>query len=176
MDRIHDKANLHGGGVYSLIGNHEDNGFKQLMKTFENARIQTASRSNGLSKRAFELALNYALQRNQFNKSIINFPRIKVKLINIFLNIIACKIYNSSVTENFKNSNNNIISSSITKMICSNYCWVNSDASFLIHGSYGYAKEYEISRILCDSRIMSIFEGTSEIQANIIAKSLFKKI
>ena len=60
-------------------------------------------------------------------------------------------------------------------MLCSNYCWINADISFQIHGSYGYAQEFEISRILCDSRIMSIFEGTSEIQAGIIAKQIFKK-
>ena len=87
---------------------------------------------------------------------------------------MGSKIYNLHVTNNYKNSVENQLTSSITKMLCSNYCWVNSDISFQIHGSYGYAQENEISRILCDSRIMSIFEGTSEIQSGLIAKQIFK--
>ena len=158
----------------SLLGIEENVGFKQLMTTFENARIQTASRSNGLSKRSFELAFNYAKNRIQFGESIFTFPRIYQKLRNIFLNILGCKIYNLNVTNNYNNFKGNQLNSSITKMLCSNYCWVNSDISFQIHGSYGYAQEYEISRILCDSRIMSIFEGSSEIQAGLIAKQIFK--
>ncbi len=159
----------------SLLGIEENVGFKQLMTTFENARIQTASRSNGLSKRAFELAFNYSKNRIQFGKSIFAFPRIYQKLQSIFLNLVGCKIYNLNVTTNYNNSIGKQLNSSITKMLCSNYCWINADISFQIHGSYGYAQEFEISRILCDSRIMSIFEGTSEIQAGIIAKQIFKK-
>ena len=159
----------------SLLGIEENVGFKQLMTTFENARIQTASRSNGLSKRAFELAFNYSKNRIQFGKSIFAFPRIYQKLQSIFLNLVGCKIYNLNVTTNYNNSIGNQLNSSITKMLCSNYCWINADISFQIHGSYGYAQEFEISRMLCDSRIMSIFEGTSEIQASIIAKQIFKK-
>jgi len=158
----------------SLLGIEENVGFKQLMTIFENARIQTASRSNGLSKRAFELAFSYSKNRIQFGESIFAFPRIFQKLQNIFLNIVGSKIYNLHATNNYNHSVDNQLNSSITKMLCSNYCWVNSDISFQIHGSYGYAQEYEISRVLCDSRIMSIFEGTSEIQSGLIAKQIFK--
>ena len=158
----------------SLIGTDEGLGFKQLMSTFESARLQTAARSNGLSVRAFELALLYSLSRVQFDKKIFEFPRIYKKLVHMLINIFACKAFTLDVANDFEKKVRNTKESSMVKLFCANYAWINSDISLQIHGSYGYAQEYEISRILCDSRIMSIFEGTSEIQAGIIAKELIK--
>ena len=156
----------------ALLGGEEGQGFKQLMRTFEGARIQTAARAVGVARRALELGLDYALSRRQFSKAIINFPRVSDKLAANLVDFIAAREL-TYVAARAKDSGKRCdIEAGMAKLLAARAAWSNADASLQIHGGNGYALEYEISRVLCDARILNIFEGAAEIQAQVIARGL----
>jgi (2S)-methylsuccinyl-CoA dehydrogenase len=156
----------------ALLGGEEGQGFKQLMRTFEGARIQTAARAVGVARRALELGLNYALVRKQFGKSIIGFPRVSDKLAANLVDFITAREL-TYVAARAKDSGKRCdIEAGMAKLLAARTAWSNADASLQIHGGNGYALEYEISRVLCDARILNIFEGAAEIQAQVIARGL----
>ena len=159
-------------GDSALLGGEQGNGFKQLMRTFEGARIQTAARAVGVARRAFELGLSYALDRKQFGRPIFDFPRVSDKIAMMAVdNLVAREITYFAAREKDKGHRCDI-EAGMAKLLAARTAWVNADASLQIHGGNGYALEYEISRILCDARIMNIFEGAGEIQAQVIARGL----
>ena len=160
----------------ALLGGQEGQGFKQLMCTFEGARIQTAARAVGVAKRALELALDYALGRKQFGKSIINFPRVSDKIAMSLADFIAARELTYSAARAKDLGRRCDIEAGMAKLLAARAAWTNADASLQIHGGNGYALEYEISRILCDARILNIFEGAAEIQAQVIAKGLIGRL
>ena len=154
----------------SLLGGEEGRGFKQLMATFEGARIQTAARAVGVANRAFELGLQYAIDRKQFGQSIIHFPRVSDKIAMMAVDILMSReITYFSAREKDKGRRCDI-EAGMAKLFAARTAWTNADASLQIHGGNGYALEYEISRVLCDARILNIFEGAGEIQAQVVAK------
>ena len=154
----------------ALLGGEEGRGFKQLMATFEGARIQTAARAVGVAVRALELGLKYAMERKQFGQSIINFPRVSDKIAMMAVDILMSReITYFSAREKDKGRRCDI-EAGMAKLFAARTAWANADASLQIHGGNGYALEYEISRILCDARILNIFEGAGEIQAQVVAK------
>ena len=154
----------------SLLGAEQGRGFKQLMKTFEGARIQTAARAVGVAVRAMELALKYAQERKQFGKAILNFPRVSDKIAMMAVDILMSReITYFSAREKDKGRRCDI-EAGMAKLFAARTAWSNADSALQIHGGNGYALEYEISRILCDSRILNIFEGAGEIQAQVVAK------
>ncbi len=154
----------------SLLGGKEGEGFKQLMRTFESARIQTAARGVGVARRAFELGLAYALVRKQFGRPIIEFPRVSDKLAMMAVDtLMARELAYFSAREKDKGRRCDI-EAGMAKLFAARAAWANADASLQIHGGAGYALESEISRVFCDARILSIFEGSAEIQAHIIAR------
>ena len=158
-----------------LLGKTEGKGFRQLMETFETARIQTAARAVGVAQNAFDLGIKYANDRNQFGKPILNFPRVYGKLANIAVEIIISRqlTYFSS---NEKDANRRCdLQAGMAKMLSARVAWSAADSSLQIHGGNGFALEYEISRILCDARILNIFEGAAEIQAQIVARRLLER-
>ena len=159
----------------NLLGEEEGNGFKQLMETFESARIQTAARAVGVAQNALELGLSYALDRSQFGKQIVKFPRIFNKLVCMLVETtVARQITFLSASE----KDNDIrcdIEAGMPKLLGARVAWSNADSALQIHGGNGYALEYPISRVLCDSRILNIFEGAAEIQAQIVIKGLLSK-
>jgi len=158
-----------------LLGENEGNGFKQLMETFESARIQTAARAVGVSQNALELGVQYAKDRSQFGKAIIKFPRIFMKLAWMAMETtIARQITLFSAREK-DNEVRCDIEAGMAKLLAARVAWSNSDSALQIHGGNGYALEYPISRVLCDSRILNIFEGAAEIQAQIVVKGLLGK-
>lgn len=159
----------------ALLGAEQGNGFKQLMKTFEGARIQTAARAVGVARRAFELGLSYALDRKQFGRPIFDFPRVSDKIAMMSVdNLLARELTYFAAREKDKGHRCDI-EAGMAKLLAARAAWSNADASLQIHGGNGYALEYEISRILCDARILNIFEGAGEIQAQVIAKGLLSK-
>ena len=154
----------------SLLGAEQGRGFKHLMKTFEGARIQTAARAVGVAVRAMELALTYAQERKQFGKAILAFPRVSDKIAMMAVDILMSReITYFSAREKDKGRRCDI-EAGMAKLFAARTAWSNADAALQIHGGNGYALEYEISRVLCDARILNIFEGAGEIQAQVVAK------
>jgi (2S)-methylsuccinyl-CoA dehydrogenase len=159
----------------NLLGGVEGEGFKQLMATFESARIQTAARAVGVAQNALELGLAYARERVQFGKPIIAFPRVAGKLAWMATEtMIARQLAYFAARE--KDSDRRCdIEAGMAKLLGARVAWANADNALQIHGGNGYAEEYEISRVLCDARILNIFEGAAEIQAQVIARGLLER-
>ena len=156
----------------ALLGGEEGQGFKQLMRTFEGARIQTAARAVGVAKRALELGLDYAINRKQFGKAIIHFPRVADKLAMSLADFVMTRELTYAAARAKDSGKRCDIEAGMAKLLAARAAWSNADAALQIHGGNGYALEYEISRVLCDARILNIFEGAAEIQAQVIAKGL----
>lgn len=154
----------------ALLGGEEGQGFKQLMRTFEGARIQTAARAVGVARRALELALAYAQDRKQFGQSIIGFPRVADKLAMMQADMLMARELTYAAARAKDSGKRCDIEAGMAKLLAARCSWANADAALQVHGGNGYAVEYEISRILCDARILNIFEGAAEIQAQVIAK------
>ncbi|MBR3370539.1 MAG: acyl-CoA/acyl-ACP dehydrogenase [Rhodobacteraceae bacterium] len=156
----------------NLLGGVEGQGFKQLMQTFESARIQTAARAIGVAQNALEVALQYAQDRKQFGKSLIEFPRVASKLAMMAVEImIARQLTYFSARE--KDAERRCdLEAGMAKLLGARVAWAAADNALQIHGGNGFALEYQISRILCDARILNIFEGAGEIQAQVIARRL----
>ena len=156
----------------ALLGGEQGQGFKQLMRTFEGARIQTAARAVGVARRALELGLDYAVNRKQFGKSIIHFPRVSDKLAASLVDFVTARELSYAAARAKDSGKRCDIEAGMAKLLGARAAWSNADASLQIHGGNGYAVEYEISRVLCDARILNIFEGAAEIQAQVIARGL----
>ena len=158
----------------NLLGQEEGQGFKQLMQTFESARIQTAARAIGVAQSAFEIALGYAQDRRQFGKQLIDFPRVASKLAMMAVEImIARQLTYFSARE--KDAGRRCdLEAGMAKLLGARVAWASADNGLQIHGGNGFALEYPISRVLCDARILNIFEGAAEIQAQVIARRLLE--
>ena len=156
----------------SLLGENENSGFSQLMKTFESARIQTAARAVGVAQNALDLAISYASNRKQFNKSIINFERVYNKIAMMIIEIALGRQLTYFAAKNKDLGFRCDLEAGMAKLLCARIAWSCADNSLQIHGGNGYALEYDISRILCDARVLSIFEGSAEIQAQIISNRI----
>ena len=154
----------------ALLGGEEGQGFKQLMRTFEGARIQTAARAVGVARRAIELAFQYALDRKQFGQTIIRFPRVADKLAMMVTDMVMARELTYFAARAKDSGKRCDIEAGMAKLHAARVAWANADAGLQIHGGNGYAMEYEISRVLCDARILNIFEGAAEIQAQVIAR------
>jgi len=142
------------------------------MRTFEGARIQTAARAVGVARRALELGLSYALDRRQFGKPLIAFPRVADKLAMSLVDMVLARELTYAAARAKDSGKRCDIEAGMAKLIGARAAWSNADAALQIHGGNGYALEFEISRVLCDARILNIFEGAAEIQAQVIARGL----
>jgi len=158
----------------AVLGGEEGQGFKQLMRTFEAARIQTAARAVGVARRALELGLDYAQSRKQFGKALIQFPRVSDKLAMSLSDFVMARELTYAAARAKDTGKRCDIEAGMAKLLAARAAWSNADASLQIHGGNGYALEYEISRVLCDARILNIFEGAAEIQAQVIARGLLE--
>ena len=156
----------------SLLGENENSGFSQLMKTFESARIQTAARAIGVAQNALDLAISYASNRKQFNKSIINFERVYNKIAVMIIEIVLGRQLTYFAAKNKDLGFRCDLEAGMAKLLCARIAWSCADNSLQVHGGNGYALEYDISRILCDARVLNIFEGSAEIQAQIISNRI----
>ena len=156
----------------NLLGGEEGKGFKQLMETFESARIQTAARAIGVAQAALDVGMRYAGDRKQFGKSLIDFPRVSGKLAMMAVEImIARQLTYFSAREKDEGIRCDL-EAGMAKLLGARVAWANADNALQIHGGNGFALEYTVSRILCDARILNIFEGAAEIQAQVIARRL----
>jgi (2S)-methylsuccinyl-CoA dehydrogenase len=156
----------------NLLGGVEGLGFRQLMQTFESARIQTAARAIGVAQAAMEQALGYAQQRQQFGEPIINFPRVADKIAMMAVEIMIARQLTYFAARQKDSGKRCDLEAGMAKLLAARVAWANADNAVQIHGGNGFALEFPISRILCDARILSIFEGAAEIQAQVIARRL----
>ena len=147
-------------------------GFRQLMQTFEGARIQTAARAVGVARKALDLGIAYAIERQQFGKALRHFPRIADKISLMAVETVIARELTYFSARIKDEGGRCDIEAGMAKLLAARVAWTNADVSLQIHGGNGYALEYEISRILCDARILSIFEGAAEIQANVIGRAM----
>ena len=156
----------------NLLGGVEGQGFKQLMQTFESARIQTAARAIGVAQSAVEVGMKYAEDRKQFGKSLIEFPRVAGKLAMMAVEIMIARQLTYFSAWEKDHGQRCDLEAGMAKLLGARVAWACADNALQIHGGNGFALEYQISRILCDARILNIFEGAAEIQAQVIARRL----
>jgi (2S)-methylsuccinyl-CoA dehydrogenase len=158
----------------NLLGGVEGLGFKQLMQTFESARIQTAARSIGIAQAAMETALAYALDRIQFGQKIISFPRVSDKIAMMAVEIMIARQLTYRAARAKDDGRRCDLEAGMAKLLAARVAWACADNAVQVHGGNGFALEYPVSRLLCDARIMSIFEGAAEIQAQVIARRILE--
>ena len=156
----------------NLLGGVEGLGFKQLMQTFESARIQTAARAIGVAQAAMEQALDYAQNRVQFGVPIVSFPRVADKLAMMAAEIMIARQLTYFAAREKDSGRRCDLEAGMAKLLAARVAWANADNAVQIHGGNGFALEFPVSRILCDARILNIFEGAAEIQAQVIARRL----
>ena len=156
----------------NLLGGVEGLGFKQLMSTFESARIQTAARAIGVAQSAMEQALAYAKTRVQFGEPIVNFPRVADKVAAMAAEILIARQLTYFAARQKDSGRRCDIEAGMAKLLAARVAWAAADNAVQIHGGNGFAAEFPVSRILCDARILSIFEGAAEIQAQVIGRRL----
>jgi (2S)-methylsuccinyl-CoA dehydrogenase len=160
--------------VENLLGGIEGQGFRQLMHTFESARIQTAARAVGVAQAAFEQALDYAQLRRQFGKRLIEFPRVADKIAMMAAEILLARRLTYHAARVKDSGRRSDLEAGMAKLYAARAAWTAADNAVQIHGGNGFALEFPASRILCDARILSIFEGAAEIQAQVIARRLLE--
>jgi (2S)-methylsuccinyl-CoA dehydrogenase len=158
----------------NLLGGQEGQGFKQLMQTFEAARIQTAARAIGVAQCALDLGLRYGSERVQFGKPIVAFPRVADKIVMMAAEILLARQLTYFAAREKDAGRRCDLEAGMAKLLAARAAWAAADNALQIHGGNGFALEYPVSRVLCDARILSIFEGAAEIQAQVIARRLLE--
>ena len=159
----------------NLLGGVEGQGFKQLMATFESARVQTAARAVGVAQNAMELGLRYAQERVQFGRPLAAFPRVAGKIAWMAVETMIARQLTYFAAREKDSDRRCDIEAGMAKLLAARVAWSNADNAVQIHGGNGYAVEYPISRVLCDARILNIFEGAAEIQAQVVARGLLTR-
>lgn len=158
----------------NLLGGVEGEGFRQLMQTFESARIQTAARAIGVAQSALDLAIKYAHDRVQFGKSIFSFSRVSDKIVMMAVEILIARLLTYHAARQKDSGRRCDMEAGMAKLLAARVAWSAADNALQIHGGNGFSVEFPISRILCDARILNIFEGAAEIQAQVISKRLLE--
>ena len=158
----------------NLLGGVEGQGFKQLMATFESARIQTAARAVGVAQSALDLALRYAIERKQFGQELFAFPRVANKIASMAAQILGARQITYYAARQKDSGKRCDLEAGMAKLLAARVAWAAADNALQIHGGNGFALEYPVSRVLCDARILNIFEGAGEIQAQVIGRRLLE--
>ena len=163
----------------ALIGEEEGlgRGFYLQMQAFANARLQTAARAQGVMQAALERAVAYTGERRVFGQSIAAFPLTQVRLARMAATLAACRALSTQVARALARGDDGaaLAASQVKQFACRAAEWVTREAQQL-HGGYGYAEEYEVSRLFVDARVLSIFEGTDEVLAlKVIARGLLAR-
>jgi|TARA_B110000263_G_C15311784_1_gene513858 alkylation response protein AidB-like acyl-CoA dehydrogenase len=157
-----------------LLGGEENKGFYQLMVSYESARLQTAARAVGVATAAFDFALQYSKEREQFGKPICEHQAIRMKLSEMKVELEAARqltYYAASLKDSGKRCD---LEAGMAKVKAAKAVEFITREAMQILGGYGYSKEFPVERYWRDGRVISIFEGTSEIQHEIIAKAILK--
>jgi alkylation response protein AidB-like acyl-CoA dehydrogenase len=150
-------------------------GFFQMMDAIEVGRVNVAARACGISLRAFELAIAYAQQRQTFGKPIAQHQAIQFKLAEMATKVEASHALMTNAARLKDSGKRNDVEAGMAKLLAAEYCAEVTQDAFRIHGGYGYAKEFEIERLMREAPFLLIGEGTSEIQKTIISRGLLKE-
>jgi alkylation response protein AidB-like acyl-CoA dehydrogenase len=157
-----------------VLGGVTGRGFAQMMDGVEVGRVNVAARACGISIRAFELAIDYAQQRETFGKPIAQHQAIAFQLAEMATKVEAAHALMVKAAKLKDAGSRNDVEAGMAKLLASEYCAEVTTQSFRIHGGYGYSKEYEIERLMREAPFLLIGEGTSEIQKTIISRGLLK--
>jgi alkylation response protein AidB-like acyl-CoA dehydrogenase len=158
-----------------VLGDAPGKGFAQMMDGVEVGRVNVAARACGIAIRAFELAVEYAQQRQTFGKPIAQHQAIAFKLAEMATKVEAAHLMMVNAARLKDSGERNDVEAGMAKLIASEYCAEVTQESFRIHGGYGYSKEYEIERLMREAPFLLIGEGTSEIQKTIISRGLLRE-
>ena len=157
-----------------VLGGVTGRGFAQMMDGVEVGRVNVAARACGVGIRAFELAVRYSQQRSTFGKPIAEHQAIAFSLAEMATKVEAAHLMMVNAARLKDSGQRNDLEAGMAKYLASEFCSEVTQASFRIHGGYGYSKEYEIERLMRDAPFLLIGEGTSEIQKTIISKRLLR--
>ena len=159
----------------AVLGGEPGKGFYQMMDGVEVGRVNVAARACGIAIRAFELAVQYAQQRETFGKKIAEHQAIAFKLAEMATKVEAAHLMMTNAARLKDSGERNDVAAGMAKLIASEFCAEVTQDAFRIHGGYGYSKEYEIERLMREAPFLLIGEGTSEIQKTIISRGLLKE-
>ncbi|MHC3004063.1 acyl-CoA dehydrogenase family protein [Gordonia sp. GN26] len=158
-----------------ILGGVPGKGFAHMMDGVEVGRVNVSARACGIAQRAFELGVKYAQQRSTFGKPIAEHQAIAFSLAEMATKVEAAHLMMVNAARLKDSGERNDVAAGMAKYLCSEYCAEVTQASFRIHGGYGYSKEFEIERLMRDAPFLLIGEGTSEIQKQIISKGLLRE-
>lgn len=157
-----------------VLGGSPGQGFRHMMDGIEVGRVNVSARACGVALRAFELAARYAQQRSTFGKPIAQHQAIAFSLAEMATKVEAAHLMMINAARLKDSGERNDVAAGMAKYLTSEYCSEVTQASFRIHGGYGYSKEYEIERLMREAPFLLIGEGTSEIQKTIISKGVMR--
>ncbi|MDS1115979.1 acyl-CoA dehydrogenase family protein [Gordonia westfalica] len=158
-----------------ILGGVPGKGFAHMMDGVEVGRVNVSARACGIAQRAFELGVKYSQQRSTFGKPIAEHQAIAFSLAEMATKVEAAHLMMVNAARLKDSGERNDVAAGMAKYLCSEYCAEVTQASFRIHGGYGYSKEFEIERLMRDAPFLLIGEGTSEIQKQIISKGLLRE-
>ncbi|MBA2323128.1 MAG: acyl-CoA dehydrogenase family protein, partial [Pseudonocardiales bacterium] len=158
-----------------ILGHKRGTGFGQMMDGVEVGRVNVSARACGIAIRAFELAVDYAQQRQTFGKPIAEHQAIAFKLAEMGTKVEAAHLMMVNAARLKDSGARFDVEAGMAKLLASEYCAEVTSESFRIHGGYGYSKEYEIERLMREAPFLLIGEGTSEIQKMIISRGLLRE-
>jgi alkylation response protein AidB-like acyl-CoA dehydrogenase len=158
-----------------LLG-EENKGFYQVLEFFDESRIEIAAQALGIAQGAFDRALDYAKQREQFGKKLVDFQITQHKLADMATKIEMARLVTYKAAWNYDQKRIDPKLTSMAKMLAARTAVEVADEAIQIFGGYGYITEYEVERFYRDAKITEIYEGTKEIQKNTIASALIGKL
>ena len=159
----------------TVLGGETGRGFYQMMDGIEVGRVNVAARGCGVAKRAFELAIAYAQQRETFGKPIAQHQAVMFRLAEMATKVEAAHQMMVMAARKKDSGERNDLEAGMAKYLVSEYCAEIVQDSFVIHGGYGYSKEYEIERLYREAAFFLVGEGTSDIQKRIIGRRLLEE-
>ncbi|TDD87286.1 acyl-CoA dehydrogenase [Saccharopolyspora karakumensis] len=162
-------------GADRVLGGESGKGFSHMMDGIEVGRVNVSARACGIAIRAFELAVDYAQQRQTFGKPIAQHQAISFKLAEMATKVEAAHLMMVNAARLKDSGERNDVEAGMAKLLASEYCAEVTQDAFRIHGGYGYSKEYEIERLMREAPFLLIGEGTSEIQKTIISRGLLRE-
>ena len=157
-----------------VLGGEPGRGFYQMMDGVEVGRVNVAARACGVARRAFELGIDYAQQREAFGQQIAQHQAVMFRLAEMATKVEAGHQMMVRAARLKDSGRRNDLEAGMAKYLAAEYCSQVVEDSFRIHGGYGYSKEYEIERLYREAPMLLIGEGTADIQRMIIGRRLLE--
>jgi len=153
----------------------EGQGFYGVMRSFDRSRVTLAANSIGIGRAALEYATDYAKQREAFGKKIHEFQAVSFRLVDAKMAVDQARLMTLHAADLADAGKPFATEASMAKLAASEAAWKSANAAVMTLGSYGYSREYPVEKWLRDAKLEEIYEGTSDIQRVIIARSLFPR-